>query len=84
MRCPPRRRVSPKPCEETEALWQRRVIRSEKEFQRSEFPGMGSEQQKLQTKNQTKRNDTHEHTNHLSDALATPFSRAPYLAARWM
>src|SRR6476620_10464729 len=27
MRCPPRRRVSPKPCEETEALWQRRVIR---------------------------------------------------------
>jgi hypothetical protein len=30
---------------------------------RPEFPGMGSEQQKkLQTKNQTKRNDIHEHT----------------------
>jgi hypothetical protein len=71
MRCPPRRRVSPKPCEETEVLWPRRVIRGEKEFRRleffrelhPEFPGMGSEQQKLQTKNQTKKTDTHEHTN---------------------
>jgi hypothetical protein len=59
--------VPPEPCAKAETPWRRRI----KKFNlleifgnfTSDFRDWDSEQQKLQTKNQTKRNDIHEHTN---------------------